>query len=137
MRALASDLLGRSNPKRAKEMATRLLSDRASFNRMIANDGVDAQESLRSAATKINYQGVALTHLIAEADLDGLTTVMRDGKLPEETRLGAIEALARMADEQAEEKLVEMGKAESEDVELRKAAWRGLRRSKRARQKQS
>jgi hypothetical protein len=32
---------------------------------------------------------------------------------------------------------VQIGKAEKEDEELRKAAWRGLRRSKRARRKQA
>jgi ParB family chromosome partitioning protein len=62
--------------------------------------------------------------------------VAENRKLPEATRLGAIEALARMAREAAEAKLVEIGKGDGkEEEELRKAAWRGLRRSKRARKK--
>jgi hypothetical protein len=53
------------------------------------------------------------------------------------TPLGAVEGLARLAREDAEARLVQIGKAEKEDEELRKAAWRGLRRSKRARKKQA
>jgi len=41
-----------------------------------------------------------------------------------------------MAREAAEAKLVQIGKGD-QDEELRKAAWRGLRRSKRARKKQA
>jgi ParB family chromosome partitioning protein len=44
-----------------------------------------------------------------------------------------VEGLAAVAREDAEAELVKIGKAEEEPEELRKAAWRGLRRSKRAR----
>jgi ParB family chromosome partitioning protein len=40
-----------------------------------------------------------------------------------------------MADEAAEQELVKIGQAAEQPEELRKAAWRGLRRSKRARKK--
>jgi ParB family chromosome partitioning protein len=78
---------------------------------------------------------VALPHLIARGDVAALAAVAEDRKLPEATRLGAVEGLAKLAREDAEARLVAIGKAETEDEELRKAAWRGLRRSKRARKK--
>ena len=65
------------------------------------------------------------------------TAVSDPAKRDEATRLGAVEALARMAREGAEAKLVAIGKGEKDNEELRKAAWRGLRRSKRARTKQA
>ena len=56
-----------------------------------------------------------------------------DRALPEAARLGAVEGLAAMAREPAEDVLRRVGMSTVEDEELRKAAWRGLRRSKRAR----
>ena len=55
--------------------------------------------------------------------------------LSEETRMGAVEGLAAAASEEAEAELVKIGRATENPEELRKAAWRGLRRSKRARQR--
>jgi ParB family chromosome partitioning protein len=49
--------------------------------------------------------------------------------------LGAIEGLAAACSEAAEAELVKIGRSEAEPEELRKAAWRGLRRSRRAREK--
>jgi len=63
--------------------------------------------------------------------------VAEDRSLPEVARLGAVEGLAAMAREPAEEILRRVGLRTDEDEEFRKAAWRGLRRSKRARQKAS
>jgi ParB family chromosome partitioning protein len=95
---------------------------------------VDVSGTLRTAASQVQYQGVALPHLVAAGDIEGLAVVVHNAKLPEATRLGAIEGLALMAQETAEAKLLEVGRDEKEDEDLRKAAWRGLRRSKRARQ---
>ena len=50
-------------------------------------------------------------------------------------RLGAVEGLGVMAAELAEAVLVEIGTAMDDDKEIRKAAWRALRRSKRARKR--
>jgi ParB family chromosome partitioning protein len=55
--------------------------------------------------------------------------------LPEATRLGALEGLGAMALEPAESVLRKVGSDEKEDEEIRKAAWRSLRRSKRVREK--
>jgi len=59
--------------------------------------------------------------------------VARDRKKPEAARLGAIEGLGVMATEAAEAVLTQVGAADGDDEDVRKAAWRALRRSKRAR----
>ena len=41
--------------------------------------------------------------------------------------------MAALADEKAEANLIALGKTESAPEELRKAAWRGVRQSRRAR----
>jgi ParB family chromosome partitioning protein len=64
-----------------------------------------------------------------------LSAVAADRRLPEATRLGAIEGLARLGGDAAAAKLVEIGKADKEEEELRKAAWRGLRRLQRERRR--
>lgn len=135
-RALAADALGREKPERAAKLAEGLLSDRVSFNRLTRSGKVKVEGTLRGAAGQLHYQGVVLPHLIADADVNDLAVVAENRKLPEATRLGAIEALAKMARAAAEAKLVQVGKGD-QDEELRKAAWRGLRRSKRARKKQA
>jgi ParB family chromosome partitioning protein len=137
LRTLAADALGREKPAVAAKLAPALLSDRVSFDRLARGDGTKVEETARSAAGQVHYQGVALPHLIMRGDVVALAAVAEDRKLPDATRLGAIEGLARLARENAEVRLVQIGKAEKEDEELRKAAWRGLRRSKRARMKQA
>jgi len=141
-RALAADALARHNPRRAAALAERVLPDRVSFNRL-ANDlaGGDGKAAkgdgvtpvLRAAAGQAHYQGIALPHLIARGDVDALAAVAGDRKLPEATRLGAVEGLGKLAAEAAEAKLRAIGTVKEEDEEVRKAAWRALRRSKRAR----
>jgi ParB family chromosome partitioning protein len=74
-------------------------------------------------------------HLAAGNDVAGLAAVAGNRGFSEETRLGAVEGLAAAASEAAEAELVKIGTATDEPEELRKAAWRGLRRSKRARKK--
>jgi ParB family chromosome partitioning protein len=133
IRALAADAISH-HAQKAAQLAEKLLSDRVSFNRL-TGDATAVSGTLRTAASQVHYQGVALPQLIAQGDLAGLSTVVDNKKLPEATRLGAIEGLAKLATEAAEAKLVAIGTDEREDEELRKAAWRALRRSKRARQK--
>ncbi len=57
---------------------------------------------------------------------------MSNTKLNEEERLGAIESLAQLKDEKAEKELSKFCDIEK-DEDLKKAVFRALRRSKRAR----
>jgi ParB family chromosome partitioning protein len=133
VRSLAAESIARGDPPRAARLAGRLLADRVALNRVAACDPAQVAPTLRGAAAQVHYQGVAVPHLTARNDVAGLSAVAGNPGFTEETRLGAIEGLAAAASEQAEAELVQIGRAEKEPEELRKAAWRGLRRSRRAR----
>jgi len=133
LRALAAQAVAEDAPERAAALADRLLADRSAFGRLARDEGPRLADLLHRAARDGRYQGVALPHLVAAKDAAGLAAAARDRSLPVEARLGAVEALAAVADEAAEAALREVGIDAGEDEELRKAAWRGLRRSKRAR----
>ncbi len=135
VRALASSALARWDARRAQEAIETALADRVALNRLAAAAPDKAAASLRSAAGNAHYQGVALPHMIAAGDVDGLYAAACDTKLSETTRLGAVEALAKLAREDAEGKLAALGQDQSNEEELRKAAWRGRRRSQRTREK--
>ena len=134
VRVLAADLLARSDPKRAAALADKVLSDRPTFNRLAEADAVPAKK-VEGMAGQVHYQPVVLPVLIGAKDVRSLAAVARDKKSPEAARLGAIEGLGVMADVAAEKVLVEVGTAKDDDKDVRKAAWRALRRSKRARRK--
>jgi ParB family chromosome partitioning protein len=108
------------------------LADRAAFGRLVRDEAPRLSGLLRKAAKQSHYQGVALPYLIEGKDVEGLAAVAGDRSLAEAARLGAIEALAAIATDPADAVLRKIGLDDREDEDLRKAAWRGLRRSKRA-----
>ena len=136
VRVLAAELLARFDAKRAAKLATpdKMLSDRPSFNRVVIAGAVRAKD-VAGAAANVHVQPVALPVFVAEKDVPTLAAVARDRKANESARFGAVEGLGVMATEPAEAILVEIGTAKDDDKELRKAAWRALRRSKRARKR--
>lgn len=131
-REVAADVLARHDPARAAKLAEQLASDRPSFQRL---GGAARAGFTKSAAGQVHYQPVALPTLIAAKDVETLAAVAKDRKRPEAARLGAIEGLGVMAAEAAEKVLAAVGAADGDDEDVRKAAWRALRRSKRARKK--
>ncbi|MEK6234021.1 MAG: HEAT repeat domain-containing protein, partial [Planctomycetales bacterium] len=135
IRSLAAGALGKFSPKTAEKIAGRLVSDRVSLRRLASGENVDVSAAMRDAAARVHYQGAALPELLAQADAEGLRAVMTDHELPQATRLGGLEGLAKLASEPAETMLVEFAQSQDDSEELRKAAWRGLRRSQRARKK--
>jgi ParB family chromosome partitioning protein len=135
IRAVAAQALAREDAARAAQVAGRVLSDRVTFNRLTAGDGVNVTDTLHKAAGQLHYQGVAVPHLAARHDVAALAAVANNRALPEEARLGAVEGLAAAATEAAEKQLEQVGRAGENSEEMRKAAWRGLRRSRRARQR--
>jgi ParB family chromosome partitioning protein len=132
-RALAAQAVAEDAPEQVAPLAERLLADRSAFGRLARDGAPRLSGLLRQAARQSHYQGVALPYLIEGKDVEGLASVAGDRSLAEAARLGAIEALAALATEPADEVLRKIGLDDREDEELRKAAWRGLRRSKRAR----
>lgn len=135
IRAIAAQALAAHEPARIAPLAPRMLGDRTGFERLARADGASLGPVLRDAARQVHYQGVALPYLIERRDAEGLAAVAADRTLPEATRLGALEALASLAAEPAEAILRRVGADAKEHDDLRRAAWRGLRRSKRARAK--
>lgn len=135
VRAAAAQAIGRRDPARASALAGKLLSDRVSFERLTLAGGIAIDDTLRPAARQVHYQGVVLADLIDRKDVKTLAAVAEDRKLSEATRLGALEGLAAMALETAEDILRRVGTTPAEDEDLRKGALRGLRRSRRLRQK--
>ena len=134
LRTLASAGLAQLDRARAGALSEQMLDDRASLDRLLAGDQSDqALGALRSAATSVHRQGVALPHLIGRGDVEGLAAAAGDRKLPEAARLGAIEGLSAL---RAEEPILAVARDEEEEEGLRKAAWRALRRARRAARKQ-
>jgi ParB family chromosome partitioning protein len=135
IRALAAEAVARADESRGTILAGKALADRVTFNRLVARAGEGVAATLRGAIAQVHHQGVAVPHLVARSDVAGLAAVASNPGFSEETRLGAVEGLAAAATEAAEAELVRVGQSAEHPEELRKAAWRGLRRSKRARQK--
>jgi ParB family chromosome partitioning protein len=134
-RVVAADALARHEASRAASLAERALADRLSFNRLAARRPGEVAAALHAAAGRVHYQGVALPHLVTRGDVDALAEVAQDRSLPMATRMGAIEGLGKLGQETAEERIVALAQAADDDEEVRKCAWRALRRSRRARQK--
>ena len=136
VRALAAQALGRRAPERAAALAERLLSDGSSFHRLALGDGTVAARHLCDgrAPGPLSGRGPARPDR-AGRRRRAWPRVAEDRTLPEATRLGAIEGLAAMAREPAEDVLRRIGLDADDDEELRKAAWRALRRSGRMRRK--
>ncbi|HEY1186317.1 MAG TPA: HEAT repeat domain-containing protein, partial [Gemmata sp.] len=132
VRILAAEMLARFDARRAAKLAERMLSDRPGFNRLVIAKAVTGANVVGAAASA-HLQPVALPLFVAEKDVGTLAAVAKDRKAPEAARFGAVEGLGVMATEPAEKVLAEIGTAKDDEKELRKAAWRALRRSKRAR----
>jgi ParB family chromosome partitioning protein len=131
LRALAASGLAALSAERASALVEESLGDTTRLSRLLAAGAPAA--ALRTGAGSVHYQGAVLPHLVARGDVEGLDAVLSDKQLPEATRLGALEGLARVATEAAEAPIVRFAKDESEEEELRKAAWRALRRARRYR----
>ena len=133
VRSLAASGIAAVAPKSAGAVVAGVVDDRSSLDRLLSAGGSDAKadKALRDAASSAHTQGVSLPHLVARGDVKGLNETISNKDLPEVTRLGAIEALARIATDAAQKALIGFAKQKEVDEELRKAAWRGLRRARR------
>lgn len=131
LRALAASAIADRAPKVAEELLPETLSDRATLDRLVRGvPDAKSQPVLRGAAVQAHAQGIALPHLIARGDVDGLAAVATDTAQELGVRAGAIEALARIASAAAQDTIALVGKS-ADDEELQKTAWRALRRAKR------
>ncbi len=136
VRVAAADILAREDATRAGEQAADYLSDRAIYRRLLARD-VEILPIAQKQADHAHYQAIVLPQLVDGDATDRLAEVAGNKDLPDGTRLGAIEGLSRIASAAARKHLVKIGKDDSGGEEICKAAWRGLRRSKRISAKKS
>ena len=133
LRQLAATTLRQIAPERARALLSDTLEDASTFNRLFVRGEDAAREVLRQGAGSIHLQGVVLGHMAGDEDVEGFATTLKDASLSDEIRLGAIEGLAEIATEEVDALLIAVGANEEEDEELRKSAWRALRRARRAR----
>lgn len=95
----------------------------------------DKQTAIQAAARSERHAR-ALPILIRQHDISTLTAIARDEQLDERQRMAAIEGLGRIQTEAAEQELQSLFQQDGIDEDLGKAAFRALRRSQRARNKQ-
>jgi ParB family transcriptional regulator, chromosome partitioning protein len=132
LRRIAASAVARLAPDRVAALVPAALDDRVSLDRLIeGNTQATVDDALRAAAGRVHAQGVALPHLIARGDVTGLSAAAGDGGADTSTRLGAIEGLARVATTEACGAIESVAKDETADEDLRRAAWRALRRARR------
>ncbi len=132
LRALAAAALSGRDRSSASALVGELLDDGVSVARLLDGGvGEAAKASLIEAAGDTHRQGVALPYLVSIGDVLGLGARLRDTGLSEGIRLGIIEALARIATPDALDLLRAYGRDGEVDEELRKAAWRAVRRGQR------
>jgi len=135
LREMAVAGLARRTPARAVGMVERLLDDAPSLDRLLAIAATsEIQPALRTGAATVHRQGAVLRYLVAASDVSGLAEILANQALPEITRTGALEGLARIASPEIEPALLRVARDEDEEEELRKSAWRALRRARRYRQ---
>lgn len=131
VRQRAAELLA-AEPKQWPTLAEAAVADWLVFQQLPA-EVADESNVLAESVTHPHRQAIVLPWVVEQKETERLTATAGADDLAESTRLGAIEALAWMGEEAAEACLAELGADEQMDEELRKAAWRGLRRSKRQR----
>ena len=130
IRQTIAEIVAREDAKRAESHAEHLLSDRNAFRRLGAHD-VDTSNVATEHASHLHYQAIVLPTLAASSDTERLAEVAANLELAEAARLGAVEGLASIGNKDAKNHLVRIGKDITLGEEIQKAAWRGLRRSKR------
>jgi ParB family chromosome partitioning protein len=94
----------------------------------------DFHPQLSAAASHGRSQAQALPALIAQHDIDTLAHLANQRQGDEWVRMGAIEGLGKMGLERAESHLQLLSQPQEDDEDIRKAAFRALRRSQRLRQ---
>ncbi len=127
VRATAAGALVAVAPDRAAKAVS--LDDLGSTERVLRSGA--SPPGLSDAAGQVHTQGIVLPHLVERGDVKAIGAAL--SSTDEGALLSAIEALGFLGKTAAEDQLRGFASDESRDEELRKAAWRALRRSKRNR----
>lgn len=127
-RTLAASALAARAPDRAGALVARVLDDPTTLAALRPQ-----ASAVRGGLGSVHTQGVVLPAVVRQGDAASLAALLADRALPEAVRMGALEGLGRIGTAEAEAPLIALGKSTDEDEGLRKAAWRALRRARRAR----
>jgi ParB family chromosome partitioning protein len=134
VRTFSASILAHGDAPKAATLAKEFLLDAPSFSRVTAA-GVEVLAVAQQAIRQSHSQPVALPTLLAAKDVNALSVVARDRNAAESVRLGAVEGLGFLGLETAEAALLELGRTQNDDEDIRKAAWKALQRSRRKRKK--
>ena len=132
VRTGTTQILAAAPKAKLNDLAELVLPDRGAFNRLGQLKAGEIKKTIQASASHTHYQARSLPFLIKAGDTKTLSSVATDEKLSLVARLGAVEGLAKIPGKESEKHLAAIAKKESNDEELRKAAWRGLRRAKRS-----
>ncbi len=75
-RSLGAAALRALSPDRAGELASAVVDDRGTLDRLLGAGAGKAAAALRAAAGTVHTQGAALPHLVAAGDVAGLAAVL-------------------------------------------------------------
>ncbi|WP_163831076.1 HEAT repeat domain-containing protein [Spartinivicinus ruber] len=131
IRSLAASVITNSQTTPVVGLAAQAASDRSVYQQLTQQ--FDAKSMNEASVANAHLQGVVLPQVISNQGTEALLATALKDELAENTRLGAIEALAQLASTEGEAALVNVATTETIDEDLRKMAWRCVRRSKRAR----
>ncbi len=126
-RALAASALSRKAPARAAALVVKVLDDPPTLAALHPDP-----RALSAGLSSTHTMGAVLPAIVRLGDVSDLLATLSDKNNAESVRLGAIEGLGQVGQETARAALIALGKDTEEDETLRKAAWRALRRAKRA-----
>ncbi len=130
-RALAAAMIGRHAPERIAGLLERHRDDPAVVNALAGLPS--ARSALADSVGDLHIQGLAVPGFVAQPGAEPSPLAEALASVEPDVRLGALEGLAALASPEAEAHLVAFAVETSHEEEERKAAWRALRRSRRAR----
>ena len=118
--------------KAVSTVAEKSLSDRRMFERVTrVAKSKELGEVMSTAAGQLHRQSIVIPQLVVAKQIDALAKVAHDTTADELARRGAIEALGRIASKESQKEIEKFAKTEGNEEELRKVAWRTLRKNKR------
>jgi ParB family chromosome partitioning protein len=139
----ALDTLTQADVLQVSTLANQLLAkfgqvDKLQWQRLLAQPEIlladNFKQVLSQAASDSAYQAQVLPLLIAKQDLATLSNIAQDRQYSDSIRLGVIEGLARIVTPAAQAALQHI-KAQADDQDIAKAAYRALRRLQRSQAK--
>ena len=131
------EAMTKADKPKLDSLAQQVLPDRTAFQKLARNQAAGIGKTLKANAGDAHYQPRTLPYLIESNESKTLAAVAEDSKLDIVARLGAVEGLAKIGGSAVEKSLLAIGKNEKFEEDLRKAAWKALRRTKRQSKRQS